>query len=131
MLSIAPLPKVAGKRNAELEVKVPAVLQNGYHVNSHTPSESYLIPLRLTWEPGALKVVDVLYPKPHMQKYQFSPTPLSVLTGNFEIVTKFKVAPDAAAGPGMLVGKLRYQACNDSSCLPPKTVEVKLPVQIQ
>src|SRR5437762_5327205 len=77
VLSVAPLPKVSGKRNSELWVKIPAVLQNGYHVNSHTPSESYLIPLRLTWEPGALQVVDVLYPKPHMQKYQFSPTPLS------------------------------------------------------
>jgi hypothetical protein len=42
-----------------------------------------------------------------------------------------KVPPSAPLGPGVLVGKLRYQACNDNSCLPPKTLEVRLPYQIQ
>ena len=30
-----------------------------------------------------------------------------------------------------MAGKLRYQACNNKACFPPKTVEVKLPVQVQ
>ena len=40
-------------------------------------------------------------------------------------------AADAPNGPGMALGKLRYQACNHNSCLPPKTIEVKLPVVVQ
>jgi hypothetical protein len=28
-------------------------------------------------------------------------------------------------------GKLRYQASNNSMCFPPKTVDVKLPVEVQ
>ena len=107
------------------------LLQPGYHANSHTPSESYLIPLRLTWEPGPLEAVDVVYPKPQMEKYEFADKPLSVYTGNFEIVTKFKVGASAPDGPNLAVGKLRYQACTNNLCLPPKTVEVKLPVVIQ
>jgi hypothetical protein len=54
-----------------------------------------------------------------------------VFTGNFEIATKFKVPVDAVSGPAILLGKLRYQACNSSMCFPPKTVEVKLPVEIR
>ena len=119
------------KHNKTLEVKIPVLLKPGYHVNSNTPSEAYLIPLRLTWEPGPLQAVEVVFPKPHMEKYEFSPNPLSVFTGDFELVTKFKVPTDAPNGPGMALGKLRYQACNHNSCLPPKTVEIKLPVIVQ
>jgi len=131
VLSVAPQEKVSAKRGAALEVKTAALLKSGYHVNSNTPSESYLIPLRLTWEPGPLQAVEVIFPKPHMEKYEFSPNPLSVFTGDFELTTKFKVAANAVTGPGMALGKLRYQACNNNSCLPPKTVEIKLPVVVQ
>ena len=119
------------KLGATLDVKIPVLLQQGYHVNSNKPSESYLIPLRLTWEPGPLQAVDVVFPKPHMEKYEFSPNPLSVFTGDFDLVTKFKVPVDAPNGPGLAAGKLRYQACNHNSCLPPKTIEIKLPVVVQ
>jgi hypothetical protein len=36
----------------------------------------------------------------------------------------------AALGSGTLTGKLRYQACNDRTCLTPKTIEVTLPIEI-
>ena len=122
---------MSAKRGASVETKTLVLLKPGYHVNSNTPSEAYLIPLRLTWEAGPLESVEVVFPKAHMEKYQFSPKPLSVFTGNFELVTKFKVATNASSGPGMVLGKLRYQACNNDSCLPPKTVEIKQPTVIQ
>ena len=106
-------------------------MNQGFHANSNTPAESYLIPLKLTWAPGPLQVVSVQYPKPHMQKYTFSEKPLSVVTGKFEITTRFKAPAQAPAAPGAMTGKLRYQACNDKACFPPKTVEVKLPFEIQ
>lgn len=112
-------------------MKLAISLAPGYHVNSNTPSESYLIPLKLTWNPGPLEVLHVSFPKPHVEKYEFSPKPLSVFTGNFDIATRFKVPADAATGPGVVTGKLRYQACNNTACFAPKTIEVKLPVQIQ
>ena len=131
VLSLAPPAKVSAKRGAAAEAKLTFRLQPGYHTNSHTPSEDYLIPLRLTWEKGALEVAEVIYPKPHLEKYEFSPKPLSVFTGSFEVVTRFKTPAGAASGPGLMAGKLRYQACNNDSCLPPKTIEVKLPVVVQ
>jgi hypothetical protein len=131
VLSVAPLEKLTAKRGATVEVKAPVSLKDGYHVNSNTPSEAYLIPLRLTWEPGVLETVGVEFPKPTLEKYAFSEKPLSVFTGGFELVTKFKVAATAPSGPGMALGKLRYQACNNNSCLPPRVLEIKLPLLIQ
>ncbi|MCC6861386.1 MAG: hypothetical protein IT158_22650 [Bryobacterales bacterium] len=131
VLSIGKVPAVPVSRKETVELRVPVVLRGGYHVNSNTPSEDYLIPLRLTWDKGPLEVVDITYPKPTFEKYRFSARPLSVFTGNFEIATRFKAAPGSAPGPAVAVGKLRYQACNESSCLPPRTIEVRAPVQIK
>lgn len=131
MLTVAPPLKVAASRNSAVEAKIAVTLAPGYHVNSNKPSEEYLIPLKLTWAPGALVAAEVVYPKAHLEKYEFSPKPLSVYTGNFDLVTKFKVAADATPGPGAVVGKLRYQACNNKACFPPKTVEVTLPYQVR
>jgi len=131
VLSIPTLAKLTAKRGAEVEVKTLVALASGYHVNSNTPNESYLIPLRLTWEPGSFDMVAVAFPKPTLEKYEFSDKPLSVFTGDFELVTRFKVAAKAPTGPGVVMGKLRYQACNSNSCLPPRVAEIKLPVVIQ
>ena len=123
--------KLVAKRGAVAQAKIAISVQPGYHVNSNTPSDSYLIPLRLTWTPGALEPAEVAFPKPSMEKYEFSDKPLSVFTGNFDLVAKFKTPANAPMGPGVLLGKLRYQACNDHACFPPKSVEVRLPYQVQ
>jgi hypothetical protein len=124
--------KVVGKRNVEVQVKIPVSVQAGFHVNSNTPNEEYLIPLRVTWtDTGALQPGAISYPKPRTERYDFSPKPLSVFTGDFDLLATFKVAPNAKAGPGIAAGKLRYQACNDKACFPPRTIDVKVPYQIQ
>ena len=62
----------------------------------------------------------MVFPKPQMEKYEFSDKPLSVFTGDFDLTAKFKVPAAASQGPGIMLGKLRYQACNNNSCFPPK-----------
>ena len=123
---------MVGQRSATVQAKIPISVQSGFHVNSNKPSEEYLIPLKLTWtSTGALQPGAIAYPKPSLEKYEFAEKPLSVLTGNFDLVANFKVAANASAGPGAVSGKLRYQACNNRACFPPKTIDVTIPYQIQ
>jgi len=131
VLSVGDLVKLNAKRGATAEYKLPLQLKTGYHVNSNTPADEYLIPLRLTWAEGPLEAAEVVYPKPKSEKYEFSEKPLSVFDGEFSITTKFKVKTGTAPGPAQQAGKLRYQACNEKMCLPPKTIEVKLPVLVE
>lgn len=112
-------------------MRLKAQLQPGYHVNSNTPSEDYLIPLKLTWSKEPLQAEQVIYPKPQMEKYAFSDKPLSVFSGSFEIVTRFKAPADARNGMAIMNGKLRYQACNDRECLAPRNLDVAVSVDIQ
>jgi DsbC/DsbD-like thiol-disulfide interchange protein len=131
-LAVGEPQKIVAKRGASAQVKVPLTVMTGYHVNSNKPNEEYLIPLKLTWtSTGALEGGTVTYPAPQQEKYEFSEKPLSVYTGNIELVANFKVAANAPAGPGAAVGKLRYQACSNRACYPPKTIEVSVPYQIQ
>ena len=130
VLNVAPPRKISVPVNGTAEASVALQLREGYHVNSNTPSDAYFIPLRLTWNPGTVEAVSVVFPKPQMEKLAFSEKPVSIFTGNFEVVTKFKAAVGAALGQNVVTGKLRYQACNDRMCLPPRTVELSLPVEV-
>ena len=127
------LPKpdpVVAKAGTTIEVKLPLQLREGYHVNSNTPPDPYLIALRLTWDSGPFTAADVVYPKPSPLKVEFFPAPLPVFSGRFELLTRFKVAASAQPGLVNVPGKLRYQACNDHLCLPPKTIDITLPVSV-
>lgn len=131
VLSVADPVKLSVPRSGEAIQTLKLQLKPGYHVNSNTPNEEFLIPIRLTWDQTAAETVVVQYPKPALEKTEFSDKPLSVFSGDFEIVSKFKRSPKASPGPGFLNGKLRYQACNDKMCLPPKTLDVKVPLLVE
>ena len=117
-------------RGSEFKQEVSVQVKAGFHVNSDKPDDEYLIPLKLTWT-GPLQAEEVIFPKPERMKSTFSPKPLVVYTGTFDIVTKFKVPANAPDGPNMASGKLRYQACNDKECLRPQTVDVTLSLDIK
>ncbi len=131
LLNVVPPEPVNAKQGSAFTVKLSATLNEGFHMNSHTPAETYLIPLTLKWTPGPVEANDVEYPKPEMLKLPFEAKPLSVVTGKSTLVTKFKVQANAQLGLVTVLGKLRYQACNDKACFAPKTVDIKLPVTIQ
>lgn len=123
--------KLVVPRTGEVDYHLKVRLPEGCHANSVKPSEEYMIPFSMKWTPGGVEAADVQYPKASMEKYSFSDKPLSVYTGEFELVTKFHRSASATPGPSFLSGKLRYQACNDRMCFPPKTLDVKLPVLLQ
>lgn len=128
VLSVIPPESTSIKAGQVSETKIRVKLKPGFHVNSNKPADEFLIPLKLTWAPGIVETVGVEYPKPTMEKYTFSEKPLSVFSGEFELATKFKAT---TRGMTTVSGKLRYQACNDTMCLPPKTIEIQLPVNVE
>lgn len=116
-------------RGQDFQVAVVVHIADGYHMNSHHPSESYLIPTTLTAQPPAgITLTDTVYPDGHDQKFSFSPDkPLNVY--DTAVTLRVRVAADKtlALGPLTLPLTLRFQACNNTACLPP----VKVPVSAQ
>src|SRR5450432_2872092 len=64
LLNVTPPDQVVTKPGATVTVKVSAALSDGFHLNSHTPQETWLIPLTLKWTEGALESGEVQYPAP-------------------------------------------------------------------
>jgi hypothetical protein len=130
-LTIAPPPTVKAAKGSVATITVKAVLPPGFHANSNTPTDAYLIPLSLKWTNGPLEAGEITYPKATLEKYSFSDKPLSVVTGEFAIATKFKVPAGAASGPAAQNGTIKYQACNDRMCFAPKSMPVTLALNIE
>jgi hypothetical protein len=101
-------------------------IAQGLHINSHTPSDEYLIPTVFSIpDSEGVKLDAASYPSGDMITLPSDPkTKLNVYTGEFIIQAKL-ISP---AGNHLVQGKLRYQACNDSQCLPPKTITVPIDV---
>jgi DsbC/DsbD-like thiol-disulfide interchange protein len=127
--SVMPPGAVRLKAGEELSIPLKIVIRPGYHINSNTPAEDYLIPTRLAWNDAGLKVKSIDYPKPETVKYEFSEKPLSVFSGSITLRSILAVPDPAPAGLKELSGKLRYQACTEKACLPPVTVDVNVPVR--
>jgi DsbC/DsbD-like thiol-disulfide interchange protein len=129
-LTVGSPAKISGARNASVQTKIPVTVDAGFHVNSNPAAAEYLIPLSVTWSAtGALEAGKVTYPKATKEKV--GDDTLTVYTGSFDLIASFKVSASAPAGPGVAAGKLRYQACNSTTCFPPKNVEITVPYQIQ
>jgi thiol:disulfide interchange protein DsbD len=97
-----------------------ATVAPGWHVNSHRPSEDYLIPteVKLDPVPGATFSA-ARYPEGVQRKFAFAEKPLSVYAERFTI----EVPVSWPAGtPPSVSGTIEYQACNDRQCNPPASV---------
>lgn len=105
-----------------LSIKVS--IEEGFHVNSNTPSEDFLIGTELQLSPvEGIELGEPQYPEHKMAKFSFSEKELAVFDGEFNIPVELRVLPDAVPGQIEIKGHLRYQACNDTQCLQPKTAE--------
>jgi Disulphide bond corrector protein DsbC len=98
----------------------------GLHINSHTPSDNYLIGTDFSIPAGAgVRLDSATYPQGTIMALPADPTTkLSVYTGQFIIQARIVAAP----GEHLVQAKLHYQACNESQCLPPKTINVPIDV---
>ncbi len=99
---------------------------DGLHINSHTPSDEFLIPTDFSIPDGmGVRLGTATYPPGKIISLAFDPTTkLSVYTGEFEIQARIV----AARGNHLVQAKLRYQACDQNQCLPPKTINVPIDV---
>jgi hypothetical protein len=131
-VAIAPVPLVTAPRAAQTMVSLNFRVPRGYHINSNLPKSEFLIPTALKMDlPTDIILGKIAYPAGKDLSFPFSPDePLNVYTGDFAITVA--VHPLLAVTPGKYVmhGVLRYQACDNSACYPPKTVRVEFDVKV-
>ena len=113
------IPGEPSRRRVLLEIS------DGWHVNANPASLDFLIPTNVALTnpaSGAPELVAVVYPNGTEFSPRFSLEPLVVYEGNVSIDVELptKLSPDAWL-------ELTFQACDDTTCLPPQTVPLLIP----
>jgi DsbC/DsbD-like thiol-disulfide interchange protein len=81
--------------------------------------------------PSGMQVGPVSYPRPLMRKLKFSKGAVAVYEARAVVRFNVTVPANYSGGSGEIRGKLRFQACNDESCFPPVTREVKMWLNVE
>lgn len=107
-------------------------IQNGYHINANPATFPYLIATELALTPAnGISVDFVTYPDALTKKFSFADEPLKVYEGETIVKAMLKAGPKAETGSYNLSAKLRVQACDDTVCYPPGTMDLSVPVAIK
>ena len=83
----------------EVKFALKANILEEWHINSNNPNEDFLIPTDLIISSqDEMEFGDMIYPKSHEIKFDFSDVPVSVYEGEVYIGTKIKIPKDIDLG---------------------------------
>jgi thiol:disulfide interchange protein DsbD len=104
-------------------IAITAEIADGWHINSNDPLESYLIPSVLEVNaPAGIEIVRILYPQPALRKLELSDTEMSLYDGGVVFGAVVRIGKDVSPGSYRIAATLRYQGCNDLTCVEPSSV---------
>ena len=111
-----------------LQFRIP----NGYHINSNHPKQEYLKKTELKLDPPTdIAIAGVTYPAGDDRSFPFDPNEkLNVYTGDFAV--KVLVRPLRTVMPAKYAvhGFLKYQACDNAACYPPKQLPISFEIKV-
>jgi hypothetical protein len=131
-VTVAPLGPVTAVRTAQTTVNLNFRVPHGFHINSNTPKSEFLIPTALKMDvPTDIVLGKIDYPEGKDLSFPFSPDEkLNVYTGDFTIALSVHPLKTVVPGKYVIHGVLRYQACDNAACYPPKTLPVNFDVKV-
>ena len=120
------------KKGRTVRATVVMEIPKGLHVQSSRPLDKFLVATKLDVEtPTGMTAGAVVYPRALMRSLKFSKSQVAVYEGRTMIRVPITVPANYSGGSGEIKGKLRFQACNDESCFPPITREVKMWLNVE
>ena len=119
-------------RGGQTGLEIFAEIERGWHINGHEPTDPFLIPTEVKFTPPPGISIDPLnYPRPDRKRFAFAKgKELLVYEGKVGITTALNVPADFVGSRARITAVMRYQACNDSTCLPPTAASAELLVPI-
>jgi hypothetical protein len=131
-VTLSPPPVATVIRGRATGVELRFRVSSGFHVNSNTPSAEYLIPTTLKLDvPTDIVVGKITYPPGEQMSFAFAPDEkLSVYSGEFDLSVQVRPLANVLPSKYEIRGRLRYQACDNAACYPPKQLPVKFEVKV-
>ena len=117
--------------NSQLKIAVEVKIEAGWHINSNTPNDEFLIPTSFDLlSEKNFEITKIKYPDPLILRLSFSDQPVSVFEGEFFLGAIIDIPENLELGNHQIPVELYYQACNDQTCEPPQTVKSTLEISV-
>ena len=131
-VKMAPAPVVTVMQGKPATVPLSFRVASGYHINSNRPKSEFLIPTVLKVEATTDIVIGkTTYPEGQDMSFTFAPDEkLNVYTGDFKVDVLVRPLHSVQAGKYIVRGTLKYQACDNAACYPPKQLPISFDVKI-
>lgn len=119
------------KRGGSAKGTILMSIPGGLHVNSNRPNSQYAIPTVVKVSAVGAKVGAVSYPRGKNRKFGFSEDTINVYEGRTSFGFNLTVPANFKGNVVKVRAVVRYQACTDEVCYPPKSKEVTLTAKVQ
>jgi hypothetical protein len=131
-VTLTPAPPATAVRGKSTTVELRFHINSGFHINSNKPAADYLIPTTLKLDvPTDIVVGKITYPPGESVSFAFAPDEkLSVYSGEFDLAVKVRPLATVLPGKYEIRGRLKYQACDNAACYPPKQLPVDFEVKV-
>jgi hypothetical protein len=132
VVNVAAAPVVTVVQGKSATVPITFNVVGGYHINSNHPKSDYLIPTALKVDATTDIVIGkTTYPDGQDMSFAFAPDEkLNVYTGDFKVDVLVRPLSSVQPGKYIVRGTLKYQACDNKACYPPKNLPVSFDVKI-
>lgn len=127
-----PITPVTVRLGSRAPLQITLRVQPGFHINSSQPLTPELIPTQVHFTPPEdLVIAKVQYPAGVLMSFPFDPTTkLSVYSGAVTVKAMVLPTPKAGTGTYTVHAEVKYQACDNNSCYPPKRMPIAFDVKI-
>ena len=131
-VTVAPTPLVSVTQGRSATVPILFRVAAGYHINSNRPKSDFLIPTVLKLDATTdIAITGTTYPEGKDMSFAFAPDEkLNVYTGDFRMDVRVRPLRDVQTGKYAVHGALKYQACDNAACYPPRQLPITFDLKV-
>ena len=121
---------VAVEPGRTVEIPLTLAIRDGYHLYANQPGNDEVIPTAVTMARAeGLELDGVNYPKGTPRTLEAN-GPETMNLYEKEVTIKVRLKANSSPGEKPITLRVKYQACNDRSCLAPATLEVPVAIEV-
>ncbi len=118
-------------RGAAAKGSIVLSIPGGLHVNSNRPNTEYAIPTTVRVSGTGVRISGVTFPRGRNRKFQFSDESINTYEGTVRFPFTVTVPANFKGNVIRVRAVVRYQACTDEVCFPPKNKEITLTAKVR
>ena len=119
------------ERGGTARGSISLTIPGGLHVNSSKPASEYAIPTVVKVSGSGVRVNGLTYPRGTNRKFQFSENLINVYEGRVSFPFRVTVPASFRGETIRLTASVRYQACTEEVCYPPKTKSITFTAKVR